>query len=401
MTTSASRPAGLLSGASSAEIRDSMPVLLTRPLTRLTGKPRTGERPGHTTPTRHLVNAVVSIAAGLTVSALALGAGGWALLALLPGWAMTLHGQRNLRMMIFHQAAHRNMWARRRPDRIVGRVVAGVLMVQDFEAYSTEHVQDHHAIHHMTVRDPTVQVFLLTLRMRAGMPSRQMWRILLRTLVNPVFHLRFAISRVRSYVRGASRSGRWITAGAYLAVAAAATLWHGWIFLLVAWFLPLTLFYQVSNTLRLCVKHTFPPAGTTERRGKAYFGSLTNAIFLGEPAPSPGLRGPARAAAWLRWWCRMLLVHFPARYLVLTGDTVCHDFHHRYPMSRSWADYIYERQRDIDAGHPGWPPYREVWGLVPAIGVVFDSLSAADPELYDPALISGVEDADLFTAFDD
>lgn len=59
--------------------------------------------------------------------------GGWGLLLLLAGWAITLHGMRNLRMMVFHQCAHRNMWAKNRLDAAVGRVVAVLLMIQHFE----------------------------------------------------------------------------------------------------------------------------------------------------------------------------------------------------------------------------------------------------------------------------
>jgi hypothetical protein len=42
-----------------------------------------------------------------------------------------------------------------------------------------------------------------------------------------------------------------------------------------------------------------------------------------------------------------------------------------------------------------------VWGLVPAINVVFDSLSVAAPASYDPALIPEVSKREVFAAFDD
>src|SRR5206468_7765637 len=90
------------------------------------------------------------------------------------------------------------------------------------------------------------------------------------------------------------------------------------------------------------------------------------------------------AAAYARWLFRLLFIHFPARYLILTGDAVCHDYHHRHPRDRDWPNYIFARQADQDAGHPGWPPYEEVWGLVPAINRVLDSIRDADPGIYDP-----------------
>ncbi|MFG1904802.1 fatty acid desaturase [Micromonospora carbonacea] len=385
-------------------VRDSMrrlPRFAQLPLTFLTGRPHTGQRPLRLTPTAHLVTATGSVAVGLTATGVALALSGWWLALLLPGWASTLHGARNLRMMVFHQCAHRNMWARKRPDQILGKIVAGVLMVQHFERYSAEHVADHHALHHMTLRDPTVQAFLVSLRLRPGMTRRQMWRQVLGRLTSPVFHARFLWARIRSYSHAASRTERALTATGYAAVAALATVAHAWPLVLVGWVLPMTVFFQVSNTLRLCVKHTFPAPWQTQRRGKAYFASLTNAIFIGEPAPASSLRGGAAARAWARWWTRMLLVHFPSRYLVLTGDTVCHDFHHRRPMSRDWANYIFARQADIDGGHRGWPPYREIWGLIPAINLVLDSLAEADPDEFDPQRLAETSDRELFAAFDD
>ncbi|GAB7045434.1 stearoyl-CoA 9-desaturase [Catenuloplanes indicus] len=404
--TVAERPAATYRTHDSADnsVRDSMrqlPGVLQLPLTFLTGRPYSGQRSLHLTPTVHLLTAGASIAAGLALTAGALGGGGWWLLLLLPGWAGTLHGARNLRMMIFHQCAHRNMWARRGPDALAGRIVAGLLVVQHFERYSAEHVADHHALHHMTLRDPTVQAFLVSLQLRPGMTRPQMWRRLLGKIFSPVFHARFLWARIRSYAHSAAPAERLLTGGFYAGLAVLATLLGGWPLLLLGWLLPMTLFFQVSNALRLCVKHTFPSPDVTQRRGKEYFASLTNAIFIGEPAPSPRLRGPAAARAWLRWWARMLLVHFPARYLVLTGDTVCHDFHHRRPMSRQWADYIFAREEDVRSGHRGWPPYREIWGLVPAISLVLESLSQADPAEFDPALLAGASDRELFAAFDD
>jgi hypothetical protein len=195
--------------------------------------------------------------------------------------------------------------------------------------------------------------------------------------------------------------------GGYAALAAVLVWTGGGTLFIVGWLVPLTVLFQISNTLRLCVKHTLPPPGST-LTGRAHFASLTNAIFLCSPPPDRSRTGPRRATGrlrwatgWLRWWTVLLLVHFPARYLVLTGDTVCHDFHHRYPMTRDWPNYLYARQADLERGHPGWPPYEAAWGLVPAINRVFDSLSVADPDVYDVALLAAVSKRAGFLAFDD
>jgi fatty acid desaturase len=391
--------------ADAIDPRESMRVLpsfLQLPLTLLTGRAFTGQRPLRLSATYHLAGALASMSLGIAVSVAGLRTDGpWLLLLLLPGWAMTLHAMRNLRMMIFHQCSHRNMYARAGLDAFIGRALASVLVVQNYELYSREHVGDHHSVHHMTLRDPTVQAFLVTLGMRPGMTRSQMWRRLAGRLLSPRFHVRFAIARVRSFMHGATTGERLTAIVLYGAIVVLAALTGAWLTVLVVWFVPLVPLFQASNTLRLCVKHTFPGRDAGERRGKAYQASLTNAIFLGEPAPAAGGAAPATVAAWAHWFARMAFVHLPSRYLVLTGDTVCHDYHHRHPVSRRWFDYIFARQEDVDSGHCGWPPYREAWGLVSAITLVFDSLSTADPNEYDVERVGLVSQRELFNAFDD
>ena len=170
---------------------------------------------------------------------------------LVVGWAITLHGMRNLRMLIFHQAAHRNMWAKPRADRLVGRIIAAGLVVQSFQRYSKEHISDHHAARHMTLHDPTVQAMLVTLQLRPGMTRRQMWRRIIALLCSPAFHARFAWARIRSYVHGATPAERRVALLGYLLLAALLTVLHGWMLFLVAWVLPLFFFFQISNVLRL------------------------------------------------------------------------------------------------------------------------------------------------------
>ncbi|MEU1507616.1 fatty acid desaturase [Kitasatospora sp. NPDC005748] len=385
-------------------VRESMrrlPGPLQLPLTFLTGRPLAGQRPVALSPGFHLATASLSMLAGAAVSATGFVLGSWFLLLLLPGWAMTLHGQRNLRMMIYHQCSHRNMFGHRRLDTAIGNVISALLVIQNFERYSREHVADHHAVHHMTLRDPTVQAFLISLDLHPGMTRRRMWRRVLLKAVSPRFHLAFAISRVRSFWHNGAAAEKAVAVALYGGGGVAAVLLGAWPAVLVVWFVPVGVLYQISNTLRLCVKHTFPAPGTTVRRGREYFGSLTNAIFIGEAAPAPGLPAATAALRWLRWSGRMALVHFPTRYLVLTGDTVVHDYHHRYPASRQWHDYIFARQQDLVDGHRNWPAYTAEWGLVAAINRVFDSLSAADPEEFDVARIRSVSKRELFAAFDD
>jgi fatty acid desaturase len=304
-------------------------------------------------------------------------------------------------MMIFHQCSHRNMYRRPRLDTVIGEALAALLVVQNFRRYQQEHVAEHHAVHHMTLRDPTVQAFLLTLDLHPGMSRRVMWRRVLGRLVSPLFHARFAVARARSFWHGASARERVIATVVHGGALTAAVLTGHSVALLVVCYVPLVGLFQVSNTLRLCVKHTFPAPDIEVKRGKAYFGSLTSAVFIGEAVPCSG--GPlwTRTGRWLRWTARMLFVHAPVRYAIITADTPVHDYHHRYPAAANWAHHLYARQADLDAGTPGWPPYTELWGLVPAMNRIFDSLAQADPAEFDVRRIRDVSRRDLFAAFDD
>lgn len=378
----------------------SLPHVLQRPLTLITGKPLAGQRPWRLTPTHHLGAALVSLGVGLMGSWFVLGRGGAWLGLLIVTWMITLHAIRNLRMMIFHQCSHGNLYAEQRVDGLIGRAISVALLVENFRRYSREHAVDHHSARHMTLHDPTVRALLVTLGLRPGMSRRQLWRRLLTAIASPLFHLRFVLARIRSHFGPASWAERLVSTAFLAVIGALVTVTGSWTEFLVAWCIPVTVFYQVSSTFRLAVKHTFPsPAGP--RRGREYFASLTYGVFLGEPAPrSCGSRFRAMAA-WSRWLARMVFVHFPSRYMVLTGDTVCHDYHHRHPRSRDWPNYLFSRQRDIEAGHPGWPAYKEVWGLVPAVNTIFDSLTNCDPDEFDVRHLKASRYSLFFDAFDD
>lgn len=221
------------------ETMRSLPRALQFPLTVFTGKPLAEQTAPRWTPTFHLLSAVTAMAAGLAVSTLAWSLGGWYLALLLLGWAVTLHGMRNLRMMVYHQCSHRNMYRKRRLDLVIGRATSSLLIIQNFARYSREHVSDHHAAHHMTLRDPTVQAFLVSLGMHPGMTRRQMWRRLLGKLVSPRFHLAFGISRILSFWHESARSEKAGAIALYGSVTGVAVATGVWPVVLVAWLIPL------------------------------------------------------------------------------------------------------------------------------------------------------------------
>jgi len=377
-----------------------LPALLQPLLTWLVGKPLAGERPWCLGPWHHLGASIVPLAAGTTMSALAVVAGGWWLLVLPVSWLLTVHGARKLRTMILHQCSHGNFLRRKAPDTVIGQLIAVALVTQEFEEYRREHVVDHHSSSHMTLDDPTVQFLIIGMGARAGMSRQMLWHRLGATLISPPFHVKATYARIASHFRGTSTAHRLVLVSFLVTVAGIVMVSGTWLPFLVAWIVPLTVLFNAAAALRLSSRHVFPSPGP-RLSGRAALASYTHGVFLGERAPDSSLPPARRLTLWVRWWARMLLVHLPSRLFVFVGDGPCHDYHHRYPRSRDWANYIFARQQDMARGHPGWPAYTEVWGLHAAIDAVFVSLSQADVDAYDPAQVTSASPGELLAAFEE
>ena len=364
-------------------------------LTWLTGKALPGQSSRGHSPYYHLIVPAAYLLVGVTASAALASRGLGMHLALLPlSWLVTISGARKLQLMIVHQCAHRNFSGNRRIDEFVGTAISLLLTIEPFKLYRASHIELHHSQHHMSRRDPTVVFLFERVGVRPGMSKRELWRRLLLTLVSPRYHLAVTAARLRSLGRGSALE---ITAYAlfWSAVLAVTVALNAELIFAVTWLVPIVLLYNVSSCLRLASEHRWPdPAAEGASLSRKLYASYSAGIFLGDAAPLPALRGPAAAVAWTRWILRMLFIHLPSRLFVLVGDTPCHDFHHRHPKARGWMNYAYERQKDLEAGAPGWPPYTEVWGLVPAINAALISLSQTyhAPYMEEPAPVRNSKD---------
>ncbi|MFO0887960.1 MAG: fatty acid desaturase [Isosphaeraceae bacterium] len=359
-----------------------LPMCVQPLLTWLVGKPLDGEARSKLTPWHHLASCLLALAIGPAATAAALARGGVATLAVLAGWILTVHGMRKLRTVIVHQCSHSNFTRNPRVDQPLGHLISFVLVTESFAEYRITHPGDHHSARHQTLADPTVAFLIHEMGLRAGEPSRRSWIKLLRTLVSPRYHAALASARLRSQWRTGSAARRaallaYIAANFGLAVA-----WWPWALM---WILPATVFFQMSTALRLSSRHFFP--AKAPRSGADHVGRrFTHGIFLGDPAPAGISPWTARGlVAWTAWAARMVGVHLPARLLVLVGDGPCHDLHHDQPRHPDWANYPFVRAEAVIQPGKGHPPFTEVWGLVAAIQVCFETLERADPGDYDPA----------------
>ncbi len=297
------------------------------------------------------------------------------LFLLIPAWIFTVSGGRQLQVVISHHCSHSSFSKHQKVNQWLGEIISIVLILKNFTVYQPDHVSNHHSKRLMTLEDETIKFLFLLLGLRTGMTKKQLWHKLIISLFSPWFHCRFFVARIKSCFFSNSLFHNLLAWFFWSIVITIIAITHSWTVFLVAWVFPMTILYQVSNTIRICSEHSFPEPELAEKRNKLILGRLTKGIFLGELTPNSSLHFLPKLSQWLRWYL-LMFYHLFCRIFILAGDTPCHDWHHRHPASSDWVNYIFARQQDLDNGCPGWPEkYTEVWGLYKAIDICFESLS--------------------------
>lgn len=343
----------------------------------ITGKALPGQRQLVTmTPIRYLVCDVIALIAGIAAAWWIVAHGPtWSLVLLPLCWVLTVAASRVCSTVIAHHCVHSRFTRTIATDRFMAQVLSTLVCTEDADQYYEDHINLHHRkATFATLADPTIQ-HLLMLGFRPGMTTRQLWRRLAWTVVSPWFHLHFLYTRLAQNLFRSAPYRR-AMAALYLGAIVAAVAWQGaWLAFALAVLVPLIPLYQIVALLEFLSEHAWFKAKDDTLGGRAFHVSHSWGRFNGDPLPAPGLGLAAAVSAWTRWTARLFLYHLPARILVVPGDLSQHDFHHRFPSSSHWVRAAYARQEDIDAGHPRWPAYTDVWGLAVAINHVFLILS--------------------------
>src|SRR6185503_10528574 len=97
----------------------------------------------------------------------------------------------------FHRCAHGQLFADRRGNRLVGRLVSALLLFKHFDRYRHEHMHHHNVRTLLTEADEFADFVLGLCRLEPRMTKRQLWRRVLTSLVSPRFHARFLLRRVQ------------------------------------------------------------------------------------------------------------------------------------------------------------------------------------------------------------
>lgn len=361
------------------EMERRIPKYLQPFMTWLTAKP--SSRPCRTrTPAYHVATAFILLASGIVLSIAVLGlAESIACAALLPlALILTTSGMGKLQAVVYHHCAHGTVFRNRNVNAQVGRAIGILLLVKQFDAYQTEHMLHHNPKKLLTDDDEFAQFVFNLCGLRLGLPKSLVWRQVILSFISPFFHLRFLLARISSNLLSRSIAHNAVALIYWIVLLWAVTVTDQWLVFLVAWLFPLIVLFQLATALRVFCEHRFPEADIIAVRDKRFVGHATTGVFAGVAPPAATRNAFNGLLEWTVWWMRMLTLHLFERVFVLVGDAPAHDFHHRHPASRKWANYIYAREADRQAGCPGYPVnYIESWGLFRTIDENFGLMSAA------------------------
>ena len=281
-------------------------------------------------------------------------------------------------VVVFHHCSHGTVFARREHNRNVGRLISALLLFKHFDAYKHEHMLHHNARKLLTDEDEFADFVLNMCRLEpqvaearavaAGPRRGRLLAGLPSALPAPAPPCGAAVAR-RSPQPGRRRG---MAAGV-----------RGWPSPRVTsfrsssiWVLPVTVLLQMATVGRILCEHRFPEPALIAARGREFVCRSTAGVFPGSAPPDETADTLRGLVLWAGWWLDMLTRQLFVRLFVLVGDAPCHDFHHRRPAGNAWTSYIHARQKDVDAGCPGYPlNYGETWGLFRAIDENLETLA--------------------------
>lgn len=360
-------------------LADALPGAVQPFLTWLTAKPSDAERCRARGPIYHVWTAFIWVGAGVAASVLAVSGGGWLLALLPPALVATTCGLGKLQAVVYHHCAHGTVFEARAANFWMGEFISILLLIKRFAAYRREHLRHHFAKVLLTEEDEFLQFLQERLGMRAGMRKAVLRRKMLVSLVSPVFYAQSLVGRAKGCFLSDEPVVNALAMAAWAAAAAGVTYFGVWWEFAVIWLIPVVVLFQAATMFRVLCEHRFPGPERIARRDARFICESTVGVIPASPPP-PARNGFAGLWGWLGWWTKMLTVHLFSRIFVLVGDAPAHDYHHRNPSSRKWANYIFERHRDARAGCAEYPVnYLEYWGLFRAIDDILETLSRLPP----------------------
>ncbi|WP_124383922.1 fatty acid desaturase [Ralstonia sp. SET104] len=360
----------------STEIRASYQRLpFQRFWTWLTGKALPGESPARLVhPVEPVIWSLIWFLGGVLASIFVLLSKA-SVLWLLLSMVFTVAGARYVVATIIHHGVHLAVFRGERANRILCEVLSTLTIVQAFDSYRQFHVHEHHGRDFSTMGDQDLAA-IYTLGLRPGVAVARMRLILAWQCISPVFHLRYLWGRLKANFIGVP-AYRLVMSCVWAACLCWLASLIGWGVLAIAVLLPLTVLYQICSLLHLVTEHAWVLRETGETVRSSHVNN-SHGRFCGSPTPANTLHGVRWMRAWVYWGLVHLLVHLPARLLVVQGSLIVHDWHHRAGADRGWPNAIQSREQMIQIEMArGLYTYRDIWGIHHVIEEVLRRISEA------------------------
>lgn len=286
----------------------------------------------------------------------------------------TVSGARYIVATIIHHGVHAAVFRSERANRIVCEVLSTALIVQPFDSYRRFHVYEHHGKDFSTMDDQDLAA-IYTLGLRPGVPVARLKLTLAWQCMNPLFHLRFLFGRIKCNLVSVPPY-RFAMTVVWFAVLSAVVVVLDVSVFIISIALPLTVLYQICSLLHLVTEHAWVLRGAGQSVRDSHVGN-SHARLCGSMLPASELTGFALLRAWTVWTLAHLLIHLPARLLIVQGSLIAHDWHHRAGADRGWPNAIQKREADLQRElADGLCTYRDIWGIHHAIGEVLQRISA-------------------------
>ncbi|MEM5345150.1 fatty acid desaturase [Paraburkholderia azotifigens] len=288
---------------------------------------------------------------------------------------LTVSGARYLVATIIHHGVHHAIFRSERSNRLLCEFLSAITVVQPFDSYRQFHVYEHHGRDFSTMSDQDLAA-IYTLGLRPGVPVERMRWILLWQCVNPLFHVRYFGVRIKSNFVNVPLY-RVAMISVWMVLLASVAYIVGPFVFLVSIGIPLTVIYQVCSLLHLVTEHAWVLRRDDERVRESHVKN-SHGRFCGRMLPPVGVSGIQWFRAWVSWWAEHLLIHLPARLLIVQGSLVVHDWHHRSGADRSWPNAIQKRETDLQREFDqGTYTYTDIWGIHNVIEEVMRRISDA------------------------
>lgn len=338
----------------------------------------------------YLVASLVWLAAGVAGMVWALS--GISMLAAVPVYFVSMilivGGARYMVATNIHMMAHHLMFRSAAANLWWGEILSTIFLIQSLTRYRSDHLKHHGKI--FATLDDGDAVMVLRMGFVPGKTPRQLWLNLLKLCASPRFNLLFLKGRLRENLVLPPTYRKAMTLG-WFAIVAAIGWFAGPAILFHAYLLPILLLIQPPAVVQLLCEHVYI---NTDMPSRERHKLLSNGRYCGVPLP-PRSGDPVRhAAALTAWSLRMIFVELPFRIIVLQGSMPEHDWHHRHPGSRIWANGRMLREEEVarELAGKGETSFLETWGSFEIVDRVLRSMSRATPYPQDQLMLSGALD---------